>query len=227
MSIWKKLVTAIKGHVSEAGQAVVDANVITILDQEIRDADAELRKSKDSLASLMAKQKIAQDKLTNKQDKLAEYGGYIQQALAKGDETLAKEVAEKYAQLENEMADEKALVADYDTNISNLKRLVSQTETRLKQLRTKVDTVKAKEHVIRASSAIADAHAGSDSKMRTALESFERLQHSQAEKMARIEAADQLARENDGSDLEERLKKAGIMPAAKQADDVLARFRKP
>jgi len=226
MSIWKKLITAVKGHATEAGQSVVDANVITILDQEIRDADTELRKSKDSLASLMAKQKVAQDKLVSKKDKLVEYGNYIQQALTKGDEALAKDVAGKYADIESHVSEEQKVIDDYGVNIDNLKRLVTQTETRLKQLRTKVDTVKAKEHVIRASSAIANAHAGSDSKMRNALESFERLQNSQAEKIARIDAANQLAHEAEGGDLEDRLKKAGIVPGANNADDVLARFKK-
>lgn len=227
MSIWQKLVTAVKGHATEAGQAIVDSNAITILDQEIRDADAELRKSKDNLASLMAKQKVAQDKIGSKKTKLSEYGGYIQQALAKGDEALAKDVATKFAELESEVTEEQKVIDDYGVNIDNLKKLISQTETRLKQLRTKVDTVKAKEHVIRASSAIADAHAGSDSKMRTALESFERLQNTQAERIARIDAANQLAKEEEGGDLEDRLKKAGIVSSSASADDVLARFKKP
>lgn len=227
MSIWEKLVTAIKGHATEAGQSIVDANAITILDQEIRDADAELRKSKDSLASLMAKQKVAQDKIGPKKAKLEEYGNYIQQALAKGDEALAKDVAAKFAEIESEISEEQKVVDDYVANISNLKHLIAQTETRLKQLRTKVDTVKAKEHVIRASGAIAEAHSGSDSKMRTALESFERLQNTQAERMARIDAANQLAKSADGTELEDRLKKAGIVSGGASADDVLARFKKP
>ncbi len=227
MSIWQKLVTVVKGHATQTGQAIVDANAITILDQEIRDADSELRKSKDSLASLMAKQIVASEKITGKKDKLTEYGNYIQQALAKGDDALAKDVAAKFAEIEGSIADEQKVVDDYTQNINSLKKLVSQTEMRLKQLRTKVDTVKAKEHVIRASSAIADAHAGSDSKMRTALESFERLQNSQAERVARIDAASQLAKEDGGDDLENRLKKAGIVAGSVSVDDVLARFKKP
>ena len=45
MSVWKKLVTALKGGATEAAEAVVDSQALRILDQEIRDAKEELRKS--------------------------------------------------------------------------------------------------------------------------------------------------------------------------------------
>ena len=55
MGIITKIWTAMRGHATEAGQTIVDANALTILDQEMRDADTELRRSKDSLAQVMAK----------------------------------------------------------------------------------------------------------------------------------------------------------------------------
>ena len=39
-SIWKKLVTAIRGGASEVGEAIVDSQAIRILDQELRDAQS-------------------------------------------------------------------------------------------------------------------------------------------------------------------------------------------
>ena len=45
MSVWKKLVTAVKGGATEAAQSVVDSQAIRILEQEIREAKEELRKS--------------------------------------------------------------------------------------------------------------------------------------------------------------------------------------
>ena len=39
MSIWKKIITAVRGGASEVGEAIVDANAIRILEQEMRDAD--------------------------------------------------------------------------------------------------------------------------------------------------------------------------------------------
>ena len=45
MSVWKKLVTAVKGGATEAAEAVADSQAIRILEQEIREAKEELRKS--------------------------------------------------------------------------------------------------------------------------------------------------------------------------------------
>ncbi|RMS55096.1 hypothetical protein ALP66_05573, partial [Pseudomonas amygdali pv. photiniae] len=45
-SIWKKLVTAVRGGASEVGESIADANAIRILDQEIRDADNALVKAR-------------------------------------------------------------------------------------------------------------------------------------------------------------------------------------
>ena len=43
MSVWKKLITAVKGGATEAAQSVADSQAIRILEQEIREAKEELR----------------------------------------------------------------------------------------------------------------------------------------------------------------------------------------
>lgn len=44
MNVWSKLLTALRGGANEMGEAVVDSQALRILDQEIRDADLELRR---------------------------------------------------------------------------------------------------------------------------------------------------------------------------------------
>src|SRR5438270_13459240 len=78
-----KLFTAIRGAANEAGEIAIDTNATRILDQEIRDADNELREARTALASLMAKQSVEKTALADKQSKLNEYAGYIRQTLAK------------------------------------------------------------------------------------------------------------------------------------------------
>ncbi len=65
MNVWSKLLAALRGGVNEAGEAIVDSQALRILDQEIRDADLELRKSKEALAEIMARQKLAEDRAGN------------------------------------------------------------------------------------------------------------------------------------------------------------------
>ena len=92
MNVWSKLLTALRGGANEMGEAVVDSQALRILDQEIRDADSELRKSKEALAEIMAKHKLASDKVSKSATSIAEYEQYALKALEAGNETLAKEV---------------------------------------------------------------------------------------------------------------------------------------
>jgi phage shock protein A len=92
-------------------------------------------------------------------------------------------------------------------------------------LKQRADTVKAKQHVIKASAAVAAASSSTDSRARSALDSLERIEKRQEEALAQMDAANSLAAESSGEALEERLRKAGVIPGASAASDVLARFK--
>ena len=94
MSIWAKVATAVRGGVSEAGEAIVDKQALRILEQEIRDADSELGRSKESLTGIIAKRKLADKKVDSLKSSLTEYEGYAMKALDKDDDGLAVEIAE-------------------------------------------------------------------------------------------------------------------------------------
>ena len=133
MSIWAKVATAVRGGVNEAGEAIVDNQALRILDQEIRDADNGLSKSKDALASIIAKRKLADKKVESIKSSLSEYEGYVMQALEKEDEALATEIAEKIAGLETELLGEEGLAKSFADSETQLRRAVSQTESNLKR----------------------------------------------------------------------------------------------
>ena len=63
MSVWKKLITAVKGGATEAAEAMADSQAIRILDQEIREAKEELRKSDHARTQILAKCKLSQQKI--------------------------------------------------------------------------------------------------------------------------------------------------------------------
>ena len=65
MNIWAKMMTALRGGANEAGEAIVDSQALRILDQEVRDASEELKQSKDSLAELIARHKLSEEKCSN------------------------------------------------------------------------------------------------------------------------------------------------------------------
>ena len=226
MNIWAKMMTALRGGVNEAGEAVIDSQALRILDQEVRDASEELKQSKDSLAQIMARQKLAEEKCTVLQRQIEEHEGYALKALDKNDESLAHEVAEKIADLENQLAQEKESAEGFTTSVNKLRTAIKQTERNIKRLKQQVDTVKATENVQRAQAAVAERHSGSNSKMRTAMDSLERIKEKQALKEAQMSAASDLAEEASESSLQAKLEEAGIAPSGRSADDILERLKK-
>ncbi len=225
MSIWAKVATAVRGGVSEAGEAIADNQALRILDQEIRDADGELSKSKEALTSIIAKRKLADKKADSLTSSLTEYEGYAMQALDKGDDELATEIAEKIAGLETELLGEGGLAKSFADSEAQLRKTVGQTEANLKRLKQQVDTVKATEIVQKSQAAVAARHSGAGSSMRSALDSLERLKTKQAERAARFEAASEIAESTEEVSLDAKLKSAGIVGGGASGGDVLARLK--
>ena len=225
MSIWRKVTTAVRGGVSEAGEAIVDNQILRIMDQEIRDADKELGKSKDALTGIIAKRKLADKKVESLKSSLTEYEGYAMQALDKGDEELANEIAGKIAGLETELMAEEGVAKSFAGSESQLRKAVTHTAANLKRLKQQVDTVKATETVQKAQAAVAARHSGTGSSMRSALDSLERLKNKQAERAAKFEAASELAESTEEISLDDKLKAAGIVGGGASGGDVLARLK--
>jgi phage shock protein A len=225
MSIWAKVATAVRGGVSEAGEAIVDKQALRILDQEIRDADSELGRSKEALTGIIAKRKLADKKVDSLKSSLTEYEGYAMKALDKDDDGLAVEIAEKIAGLETELLGEEGLAKAFSESEGQLRKTVGQTEANLKRLKQQIDTVKATESVQRSQAAVAARHSGAGSGMGSALDSLERLKSKQAERAAKFEAASELAESTEEVSLDAKLKAAGIVDGGASGGDVLARLK--
>lgn len=228
MAIIEKLITLVRGTATEAGQAIVDRNAITILEQEIRDSKSALDQSKVDLTKLMAERKIASDKLDAKKAKEAEYNATIQKLVDKGDQqALALEVAGKVASLESEISADGATLKGMDDNIERLRGSIRQAESTVEHLTRQIDTVKATASVQRAQEAISSRTSGSNATLRTAMDSLDRIQEQQRLKDAQLDAAKQLEESSGDGDLTKRLQAAGVVASDAAAADVLARFSKP
>ncbi|WP_068636549.1 PspA/IM30 family protein [Thauera butanivorans] len=225
MNMWSKLVTALRGGAHELGEAVVDGQALRILDQEIRDADADLRRSKEALAEIMAKQKLAESRVKEQQARIDEYEDYAIKALEAQDEALALEVAAKIATLEASRNEENAVVEQYTASVADLRKSIAQAESHIKRLKQQVDMVKATESVQRAQATVAERYSGAQTRVQTALDSLERIKQKQAERGARMQAASELAQESGEDALDAKLRSAGISSDTGSANAVLARLK--
>jgi len=225
MSIFKKIMTAIRGGASEAGEAIVDANATRIFEQEIRDAENHLTKAKRDLTGVVAEQMAAQREVDRLEREIIEHEGYAGQALEKGDETLALAVAEKIANLETELATQQQALASFTGNADRLKELVKKSERQVAEHKRQLSMVKTTESVQKATSAITDNFSSSNSKLLNAKDSLERIKAKQQKFDDKMKAAEVLESENSDNSLAAQLKAAGIGAQDNSANSVLDRIK--
>ncbi len=225
MSIFKKIMTAIRGGVTEAGEAIVDANSTRIFEQEIRDAENHLTKAKRDLTDVMAKQMQASREVERIQREIATNEGYASQALEKGDEALALEVAEKVASLETELSAQQAALENFTASVARLKELIKKSERQVADYKRQLSVVKTTDSVHKATAAITDNFVSGNSKLLNAKESLERIKAKQQNFDDRLKASEQLEAESGDASLEAKLKAAGIGDQASSANSVLDRIK--
>jgi phage shock protein A len=225
-ALWHRLVTAVRGGVNELGEAIAETQALRILDQEIRDNDSELHRVRATLAETMARCKVAQEHLAAANTAIGEYEGYARKALKAGEDALLREIAAKISLLEIERDGHATRARDYADGIAHLRKVAAQFEANIKRLKQQVDTVRATESVQRAQAAVAQRREGSDVRVRTALDSLERIKRRQAERGAQLQAAEALAGGRDDDALDAKLRRAGILAEDNGVDAVLARLKK-
>lgn len=225
MAILAKIFTAMRGAASETGEAIVDHQALRILDQEMRDGEKELSEAKSQLTQVMAQQKGVEREVERLKSATAEHEDYAAKALDKGDETLAQEVCERIAQFEDELKVQEQALEQYNNGVNQLKRSIKSTERNIAAMRRQVSMVKATEKVQKASAAANARFSGSNSSINSATDSLERIKKRQQERSDRMDAAAQLANEEDGGDLDKRLKDAGIVGGGASSSAVLDRIK--
>jgi phage shock protein A len=225
MGILKKIMTAIRGGAREVGELVVDANGTRIFEQEIKDAQVHLNRARQDLTSVMANQMQAGRKVESLKTEISEHEGYAGQALDKNDEVLALEIADKIANLETDFAQQTEVHKSYSGHVERLKDLVKKTERQIKEYERQLTMVKTTESVQKASAAITDNFASSNSKIISAKDSLERIKKRQQDNYDRMAAAEELEAENSDKGLEDKMKAAGIGEQDTNANSVLERIR--
>lgn len=227
MSIWRKLFTLGRAGAHDAATAVTDANALRILDQEIRDADTAQGKARDDMAALVARRRIIEKELESYRDQIARYEHSARAAVAKGDMDLARQVAQRIADLEQEVSLKQPQVEDMRGAETQLHATVVATDRRIDTLRREVEVVKVNESVQAAQASVAARGAGAGSSLGSAAGSLARIKERQAIRGEQIRAAGELEDMRTGADLDEKLRLAGILPGQSSADDILARLSPP
>jgi phage shock protein A len=225
MAIWSKLFTLGRAGAHEASTAIVDANALRILDQEIRDADRAQGKARDDLAGLVARRRILEAEVESFRAQGEKYEASARLAVEKGNMDLARQVAQRIADLEQDISMKAPQVADMRQAEDQIHSAIAATDRKIEQLRREVDVVKVNESVQKAQATVAASGAGNN--IGSAAQSLARIRERQLIRGEKIRAAGELEDRRTGADLDEQLRLAGITPGHSSADDVLARLAAP
>lgn len=225
MGILNKILTAFRGGASEIGENIIDANSTRIFEQEIRDAKKHLTNAKRELTDVMAKEMQASREVARLKRSVEEHEGYVAQALEKGDDALALEVAEKIAQLDEELNEQHSANESYNSHAARLKDLVKKTERQLNDYQRQLSMVKTTESVQKATATITDSFASSNSKLMNAKDSLERIKARQQTFDDKLKASEALEDENSDKSLHAKLAQAGIGEQKSDANAVLDRIK--
>ncbi|WP_284163690.1 PspA/IM30 family protein [Frigidibacter sp. SD6-1] len=128
------LVTYFRGARADRTEQLADAIALPVLRQQLRDSAASVETARRAVAVVMAhaeREKKNADRIASQK---ADLEDRALAALAAGKEALAAEAAQTIAHLEAEHDVALRAIATYETEIANLRAIVSDSELRLREL---------------------------------------------------------------------------------------------
>lgn len=211
LGIFARLFKAAQGGANDALERIGDANAITIIEQQMRDAEAALGKAKFELAGLMGKSQTSAKRVAELQDKANRDHELVQRLLAKGDEALALEVANRLTTVQQELAREQSNAAMLEQSAATLRGTVEKLTRKIADMKREIDTARVTEQVQKAQSAIVSSGMGAASTLSSAGDSLKRLRERQVQRQEHFNAQEKLDEIAGGGDLDARLASAGML----------------
>ena len=225
MSLVAKLATFFRGAANEPIEKFLDANAISIFEQEIREAQTVITTAKAHLVAVVTEKKKLEASNETLRETTQRRIVQIHQALEKGREDLARElsdiVAESEATLDEQMMHEAKLAAKE----AALKKQLRAAVTELQRYQRELNLAKANRHAVMALSKIKGQSSGLAETLNGLEDSLKKVVDQQANFDAFNAASEEVNGELSGQSLEARLKENNISTAKKCGKDVLERIK--
>ena len=186
--MFKVMMTLWRGKQAEAAQAVADAHALTLLDQHIRDASADLDRARRALAIATAQDESEGKRIEALRAKISDLEARAVVALDGAREDLATEAAEAIAGMETDLATANAARASFARETAKLKSMTGDAERRLAELERGRRAARAAEAVRRLRSRGDESLGGGASALRDAEATLKRLRERQIEDEAATQA---------------------------------------
>lgn len=226
MSTFRRLMTLMRGQARRGGEAVLDANALALLDQQLFETEQGLIAARRDLSSLMAERKLQDRRRGELAGRMKQYEGYVSAALEKQDEALAMETAEKVAELEERHNQLSARIEELDGREQEFRRFIADAADNLRELRQQQAVARVSERITNSSRRLGDAGNGLSRRLEESRETLDRIQARQERARLEWEAGRELADETGNGSLEQRLERAGIIAGREgRAREMVERLR--
>ena len=133
--MFRTLTTLINGANARAEDRVRDTFAIELIDQKIREADAQLKAAKSTLASLIQRQRAEDQHRQGLQTRMTALTNRAKAALTAGNTELAQEAAAAIAQMENELQIRTETLTRLDQKIMRLRTSIETGQRRIIDLK--------------------------------------------------------------------------------------------
>lgn len=225
MGILSNIVKAFKGGASEVGEAIVDANAVRILEQEIREADQAIHKAKQSLTQLKATEIKLKREVSSLEQDVSDYEAKAMQALEQGKEELAHEVAVRIADIESERDDKAAEYNTLKAEVTSINSMIRKREQTIQKNKRELDKIKTVEQLQKTTTQMSTNFAASGNSQHRVADALSRVKAKQQNWRDKVDAGEWMEEQTSSSDLDSKLKAEGIGENNSSADDILARLK--
>lgn len=224
--MFKTIFTLVRGSVAVADEELLMRNALVILDQQMRDAAANVDRAKRALALAIAQDQQEGRRLEATNARIADLEIRATAALDGNREDLASEAAEEIAALEADRDAAMTARALFASEIARLKRHVANAEARITELDRGRRIARASEAVRNLRKSGIEAASPYESTLPEAENTLRRLRERQLEAQAADEALIEIDAASSPLATAEKLAAQGFGPRLKStADDVLARLK--
>jgi phage shock protein A len=222
--MFKGLIQMIRGKANEAGEAIEEANQITILTQDIRDAKSAVASATKELTGVMADEKMHERDVKRLVQETKDLSSKVELALEKGEEGLAMDIVERLTEREEELETAKQLHQQIANSAVSLKTKVSQYTTLIKKSESRIRVLSAQDKLNKTNTKLQGSLGASSNNLNDVADKLKKVSDNIERKSAQNDAVQELADQASGADLDAKMKAAGLGGGVSAADR-LAQFK--
>ena len=225
MNVITQLFTIVRGGARQTAEAVVDARSLQLLEQQIRECEDVIQKSKRDLTRVVAERIAVERRVAAAGETIAEKEALARRAMADGEDALAHDVATTVGGHCRQRDLDRDGLEKLQAHERELGAMLRDAVSQIRDHRREMALLRATDHAQRAAVRLDTRGRRLDVRLDDIAGTTERIRHSQQALADRIEATRAVSEAVEGDPLDRQLREAGLVRDAYSAEAVLGRLK--